>query len=464
MSQSCAELQITGGAVCCVPDSNALLTPFVLREQGGWFEDEVAFVQRLVQPGMHVVDIGANYGTYTLLMASLVGKDGVVHAFEPAEAPLTMLRRSLKRNAFPWVKLHAVGVSNRCGTASLSTTANPELNSLNEEQLTQEKIDLVTLDSSLGSCEKPIVFIKMDAEGEEERILEGADAFFAKQSPLIMFELKHGTTINEGLCEAFQRRGFLIYRLLPGPCVLAPIPVGESLDPYLLNVFAVRPASEQMLKERGLLVPLRLSLPDSIGKLAVNEVIKQLAASPWLEGIPVRWEPDASMAGWDEHRRAVGMACAVETGTLTAGERVACLRQALQACRRALRAAVTGSRLFTFARIAFDLGYRGEALSALSQIVGPIRAGQDVAPTFREPFLLPLRHHESLRGLPLTELVSIVALETHAWKSAYSAYFASEQAVSVYRHICTLPKHDARSARTLALLEDLRRPRAVTIA
>ncbi len=49
-----------------VPDSFGLITPYVLFEQQDWFEDEISFVRRVLQPGEQAIDIGANYGVYTL--------------------------------------------------------------------------------------------------------------------------------------------------------------------------------------------------------------------------------------------------------------------------------------------------------------------------------------------------------------------------------------------------------------
>lgn len=463
MAEACAELRITGDLVCCVPDNNALLTPFVLREQGDWFEDEIRFVRRLVQPGMHVVDIGANYGTYTLSLAALVGVGGAVHAFEPAQQPIRMLRRSLALNRMPWVNLHEVGLSNHQGTASLATSANPELNSLSGQQDTQEEIKLTTLDDALADHPGRIAFIKMDAEGEEERILEGATRFLAKHSPVIMFELKHGTEINEGLCEAFMRRGFLIHRLLPGPGLLAPIPLGEPLDGFLLNAFAIRPESERELIERGLLVPLRAAVPEVVGQIKVQEVIDRFAASPWLAGIPLAWGPNSEVAGWDDHRRAVALAASVSQSGLPPAGQVGCLRQAFGSARRALAAGMTGSRIFTAARIAFDLGYRGEAIRLMQQLVRPLMERKEIASAFREPFLLPLREHEGLAGLSLEQLVSVAALEAFAWKSGFSAYFTGPQMKPVFEHICTLPGHAARSDTTLRLLGEKARVQTVKL-
>src|ERR1700679_2831810 len=71
-----AVLTLTDGVRIVVPDSLDLITPYVLREQQDFFEDELPFVRRLLRPGQKVIDIGANYGVYTLPMAQKVGASG----------------------------------------------------------------------------------------------------------------------------------------------------------------------------------------------------------------------------------------------------------------------------------------------------------------------------------------------------------------------------------------------------
>jgi predicted methyltransferase len=69
-----------------VPNSLNLITPYVLQEQEDWFEDEIKFLRCLLQPGQKIIDIGANYGVYTLSMAKTVGATGKIWSFEPASS------------------------------------------------------------------------------------------------------------------------------------------------------------------------------------------------------------------------------------------------------------------------------------------------------------------------------------------------------------------------------------------
>jgi hypothetical protein len=62
--------------------------------------DEVAFVQASVKLGDRVVDIGANIGFYTALLATLVSPGGRVIACEPLDAVADALERSVAENGF----------------------------------------------------------------------------------------------------------------------------------------------------------------------------------------------------------------------------------------------------------------------------------------------------------------------------------------------------------------------------
>ena len=62
-------VNIRGNARLCVPRALDQITPYVLLEQEDWFEEEIRFVRRWLGPGMRVIDVGANYGVYTVAAA-----------------------------------------------------------------------------------------------------------------------------------------------------------------------------------------------------------------------------------------------------------------------------------------------------------------------------------------------------------------------------------------------------------
>jgi protein O-GlcNAc transferase len=217
-------VRMEGDLAVCVPSSPAFLTTYVLLEQEDWFEKEIAFLRKLLRPGMSAIDVGANYGLYALSMAQLVGPAGTVWAFEPASVTAACLRRSIERNRLSNVHLLEAALSDREGQAALRVEDNSELNRLSDEPGARtERVSVTTLDRQCALfAGRAIDFLKLDAEGEEVRIVAGADRLLAEHSPLVMFELRHGATVNVALPRMFLDRGYALYRLLGPDALLVP--------------------------------------------------------------------------------------------------------------------------------------------------------------------------------------------------------------------------------------------------
>src|ERR1700678_2211617 len=144
-------LTMVDGVRIVVPNSLDLITPYVLREQLDFFEDELRFVRELLQPGQKVIDIGANYGVYTLSMAQKVGPDGHVWAFEPASSTAQLLAQGIAANAFGHVTLEQKAISNSPGSAQLSLQRDSELNAIVHGQPSAGDSETVTL-GTLDEC------------------------------------------------------------------------------------------------------------------------------------------------------------------------------------------------------------------------------------------------------------------------------------------------------------------------
>src|ERR1700722_3493903 len=144
-------LKMVDGTLIAVPDSLDLITPYVLREQQDFFEDELPFVRRVLQEGQNAIDIGANYGVYTLPMAKKVGPTGHVWAFEPASTTAHYLLQGIAANAFGQVTLEQKAVSSAGGNAQLSMHAHAELRSIHHGSTPGqgEFVALVSLDDCM---------------------------------------------------------------------------------------------------------------------------------------------------------------------------------------------------------------------------------------------------------------------------------------------------------------------------
>jgi len=240
--------------ICTLPRIDQMST-YVLLEQEDWFEDEIDFVRKFITEEMFVLDIGANHGVYALSIARLLST-GHVFAFEPTSSPAKKLISSISLNGLAdRVTLIQAGLSAETKRARIGVSLNSELNSLYSSSSEFEDIQLLALDEFiyLNQVNRTIDFVKLDAEGEEINVLKGGKRFFTEQSPLVMFELKHGNQINHQLIQAFKEFGYQIYRLLPDVNLLVEYQDSFS-DGYQLNLFACKSDRATYLKGRGFLV------------------------------------------------------------------------------------------------------------------------------------------------------------------------------------------------------------------
>lgn len=85
---------------------------------GRYEPQETALLQRLLRPGMTFVDVGANWGYFTLVGAHLVGSTGRVISVEADARACRALRANLDRNRVRTVQLHHVAASDAPGVLS----------------------------------------------------------------------------------------------------------------------------------------------------------------------------------------------------------------------------------------------------------------------------------------------------------------------------------------------------------
>lgn len=382
-------LNLRGGVRIVLPDDLGQITVFVALEQEDWFEDEIRFVRAWLQPGMHALDIGANFGMYTLALARCAGPQGTVHAFEPAPQTAGFLARSVALNGFAGAQVHPVALSDRRGSATLRLNAQSELNALapSGEGGTVE-VRTETLDHAMqgpGWVEPD--FVKLDVEGHEASVVQGGLRLFESASPLVMLEARSGAEFNFGALQALQRIGYRPYRLLPGPLALAPFDASQPADPYLLNIFACK--------------------PDRAAKLAAQGWMTE-TFTPAAAGID----------GLAAFERYAG------TGRGAAG-RLDWLALAYLQLAEAVRAHATLPNLLSYARVAWELGLRSAAARALKSGLALL----DAAPArgVEGAFLSPSERYEKLRArIDPQEWLTCALVETYERLRSYSSIFSGD--------------------------------------
>jgi protein O-GlcNAc transferase len=410
-----------GDVQVALPPSLENLTAYVLREQGDWFEAELPFVRSITQPGTRALDCGANYGLYTLALARAAGPSGRVWSVEPSSRTSAFLRASVESNGFTNVTVVQAALSDHSGEASLHMGSWSELAALTADPTHHSSSEVVTLhalDEVRDSLDlRRIDFVKLDAEGEEVRIIQGGQRFFTEESPLVMTEIRHGSVVNTGLHEAFAALGYGCYRLIPGLQLLAFTPSIDVFDGFALNLFFCKPDRAEQLAARGLLAPpaAALDAPAAVGRWR-----DELAALPYVRQLLPYW--NSQHAGRGELEAALDRWCDAHDPALSASSRVRSLEAALDLLSAALDLHPTLPRLVTVARVAWEIGLRETAVGALRTAVEWFTHGEGIA--LDEPFLVPCPRFDAVR-IPSNEATWCFAavLEQFERLRSFSSYY-----------------------------------------
>ena len=445
------------GVQVVVPDSLDLITPYVLQEQKDWFEDEIKFLRRLLQPGEMVIDIGANYGVYALSMARTVGPRGRVWAFEPASTTAKLLSEGISVNGYSQVILERSALSSSCGTAQLSLNDHSELNALvrgKPSTNASETVPVVTLDECLRRHDwRDIAFMKVDAEGEEAEILKGGALFFSELSPLVQYEVKAGKDLHMELAQDFAALGYDSYRLVPGLDLLVPFDGGSTPDGYLLNLFCCKRDRAERLARQGFLVETKSS-GDISGTVRNGDTYdwrQTIARLPYGARLADVWEHTVAEGNSAEVERALSFYAFSQDSSRSSTERFGALEASLGLLNALCRREASHLRLASLARVARDYGARSLAVNALKRLSDVISQNRRV--DVSEPFLPPGERFDSLApGEALGNWVLASVLEEYERLGSFSSIYTGISARQRLETIRALGFGSAEMERRLGLL------------
>jgi FkbM family methyltransferase len=214
-------------------------------------------IWRLLGPGETAVDIGANIGYVSSLMAARVGPEGRVLAFEPHPG----LCQELRRNVSAWegrqVEVYEAALSERAGKGSLCVPAAFEVNrglSRVAENAPGEAafpIELRRLDDVCGDG-SPLSLVKIDVEGHELAVLKGARRLLEGGliRHIVLEDFEGGESESMRLLKA---SGYAIWQIgcgLFGPRLVRP--GARARAPWLpANFLASRMPGEVQRRMRG---------------------------------------------------------------------------------------------------------------------------------------------------------------------------------------------------------------------
>lgn len=163
------------------------------------------FCARNIHAGMTAVDVGANFGYYSVLLAELVGADGTLLAIEPNPHAMDFLRRSIDLNGLLGrSQLEQVILSDQAAeAASLYVPHHEPKNATvvgpgfvaNPSSGYLVDVPVTTLDQLCESSGR-VDFIKIDAEGAEQRIFDAMEETIRRHKPIIVMEFNAARYTN----------------------------------------------------------------------------------------------------------------------------------------------------------------------------------------------------------------------------------------------------------------------------
>jgi FkbM family methyltransferase len=147
----------------------------------------IPILEACLRPGDLFVDVGANVGVYTTWAARIVGAKGNVIALEPAPRTRTWLEDICVQNGLAQVNIIPSAAGDATGTALMQIQDGASgLSRLVDRSVGSIEVPLTTLDTLLAS--KPPALIKIDVEGHELRVLEGARQTLQHSRVPVVFE------------------------------------------------------------------------------------------------------------------------------------------------------------------------------------------------------------------------------------------------------------------------------------
>jgi FkbM family methyltransferase len=172
--------------------------------------DTIKIFEKYLNLGDTFIDIGANLGYMSINASKIVGPKGKIISFEPDNTIYNLLENNISLNNVENIKLNKIGLSNYNGEASFNIATESGLSRLENKNnnleglILQTKITIKvkTLDSFLSEnnfTNLKIKMIKIDVEGHELNILQGAINLLKDSKPIIILEINPGALIQNDL-------------------------------------------------------------------------------------------------------------------------------------------------------------------------------------------------------------------------------------------------------------------------
>jgi FkbM family methyltransferase len=175
------------------PNDDAVTFSIIKGWQYEWYIFDFLTNNQIVTKGKTIIDVGGNNGNFAVDFAHLVGNDGVVHTFEPQRIIYYQLCTNIFLNGLTNVHCHNEAIGNIDGELMIETPNYLEKNepvNFGGAEIVNEGGELVKSTRLDSRTFKDVVFIKIDVQGYESFVIEGAINTIQKHRPYMFVEFE----------------------------------------------------------------------------------------------------------------------------------------------------------------------------------------------------------------------------------------------------------------------------------
>lgn len=210
---------VTDSIKLLIPTMDNFLGHFA-RMTGTYDQNEKMFLEGLVSEGQTIVEIGTNFGPYSVYMAKKVGAHGLMYCFEPFRLQYQLLTANIAINGLSNVITENFGVGDwpkrqiEADAPSFKSADNYGAASLVDmdrktwvlTDSSRENVMIIPLDSY--RFKGKIDLIKIDAEGMELEIVKGASNHIRMHSPIVYAENSIESIFSEDDFAVLMQKNF----------------------------------------------------------------------------------------------------------------------------------------------------------------------------------------------------------------------------------------------------------------
>ena len=191
----------------------------------------------ILRSGQVVFDVGANIGYYTLLAARQVGPSGHVVACEPSPRNISYLHRHVALNGATNVTVIPAGCYDRSGLvgfeAGTDWAAGHLVDHATPANGNRQLVAIVSLDEIVRASGLRPDVLKIDVEGAEMHVLQGASNTLSSWRPIVLLGV-HSSELRSACTSFLAARGYgapAICEELEGDTELLFKPAGDAVRP-----------------------------------------------------------------------------------------------------------------------------------------------------------------------------------------------------------------------------------------